>query len=187
MQEDQDAGVDSNDIDSEMLSDPDTDDADDHTITAADEQAISEITSLQKSTHLLLSRAAFAAVARDVLQEEQQRRQQEQQWAQQRHEQQQQGGQAGAGAQGASGGNAVGQGGPGEEGAGADAEPYVFDGAALAALQRAAEEYLVEGFEAANLVAVAGDRQKIRIKDLETAVRVSGSWRQIQGTAGRIW
>jgi hypothetical protein len=57
------ADVDEAEVDSELLSDPDTVDADEQ----MEEEAIREIRMYQRSSHMLMSRYAFKQVAEDVL------------------------------------------------------------------------------------------------------------------------
>jgi histone H3/H4 len=52
----------------DVQSDPETDDADDEVVRAADKQALREIRQYQKSTDELLSTVAFERIADDVLQ-----------------------------------------------------------------------------------------------------------------------
>ena len=57
-------------VDSELLSDLDTEDGTAEEVAAADKAALKEIHTFQKSSHMLMSRDAFTHVAHEVLQQQ---------------------------------------------------------------------------------------------------------------------
>ncbi len=121
------------DLESELLSDLDTEDGTAEEVEAADVAALRELRRLQKSTHRLVSKAAFTRVAQDVLRE-------------------------------LAGGE------------------FSLDTEAVDALQRACESYLVDAFESSNMCAIHAERQKVTVKDMRLASRLTDP-----NMANRIW
>jgi histone H3/H4 len=55
-------------------------------------------------------------------------------------------------------------------------EESSFDSGAVNALQRACEAYLVDVFETSNLCAINSERQKLEVKDVQLAGRLTDDW-----------